>query len=1016
MFFRPILTATMLVACAARARAAEAPPPTSAATQVSPRYSGQPLLRVFTERDTGGSPRNHAVAIHPSGVVYVANDVGLREFDGVTWRVVPGTEGRYIFKVAIDPAGRVFYSGPNHFGRLRISETGALVAEPLQKRLPAEDQDIGEIWDIVPAGGGATFLSESRGLALRVETDGSVQVLRLGGRGFSLWEWRGAVYAVSPQTTFRLEGTSAVPDPAAFAPIQALLGRSTTGVWPRPAGGAWVVTRRGELRLWDNGAVATLPDDIVRLLGSDQVACGLPLADGTLALGTRAHGLLLVDATGRVLANYREDNGLGVGGGFIEGLALDDDSGLWVAHDGGVTRVAVGNPGALHAAANGLRGRQVAALAIHRGRLHVATSQAVFVREPVTGRFTAIAGSRPGTQSLLSTEEGLIVAGQQIALVRDDGSIVPVDTTSMNVRSALRLPRDPDRIVASTSVGLRLYRRAGGEWRLERAMPELRDQLGQLTMDAAGWLWAVRDSRQLIRIDWRNGPRADAPVQTLGAAQGLRNFEEELTNLRLVLMNGNVTLAATRLLLRHDAASDHFVPETRIAGLVAAEVTPTLFALDESTFWFSRSQFPRGAGVVRATGPEAWTFAAEPWSGVEGVSPRAVVLDAANRTVWIGGAQLASYDLSLTRPERPPPAARLRRLTDVQQKDIWVEGAPSAPLVLRPEQNALQFNVTAAYFQPNAAGQVQIEFRTRLTGFDPDWSAWGRNTQVTYTNLPPGSYVFQAQARGEEAPGAISTRAFTLLPPWWRTWWFIGLAGMTGVGSVAGITRWFANRALKRRVQLLEAQSAVEHERLRLARDLHDEVGSGLGRVILFAGEADRNAGDPVKQRAALDRVRGAAQELVQHAREIVWAVSPQHDTLASVVERLSDYVEETFRAAGIACVVDIPPPGEIPPGSLGSEARHSLFLAVKEAVHNGVKYSEAKTAELRLAFVGDDFVIMLRDHGRGFAAGERRGSGHGTRNIVARAEALGGRAEIVSAPGQGTTVTLRVPLRKPEV
>jgi signal transduction histidine kinase len=183
--------------------------------------------------------------------------------------------------------------------------------------------------------------------------------------------------------------------------------------------------------------------------------------------------------------------------------------------------------------------------------------------------------------------------------------------------------------------------------------------------------------------------------------------------------------------------------------------------------------------------------------------------------------------------------------------------------------------------------------------------------------------------------------------------------------------------------------------------------------VSLFAGEARRNKSDPAQLDASLDRVRDSAQTLVQHARQIVWAVSPQHDTLQSVIERFGDYVDETLRAAGIACRLELPAPDQIPGVMLGSEVRHSLFLAVKEAVHNCVKYSEAKTAEFRLEIAGGDFVITLRDHGRGFAAGERRGSGHGTKNLVARAEALGGSGEIVSAPGQGTTVRLRVPLTK---
>jgi signal transduction histidine kinase len=188
-------------------------------------------------------------------------------------------------------------------------------------------------------------------------------------------------------------------------------------------------------------------------------------------------------------------------------------------------------------------------------------------------------------------------------------------------------------------------------------------------------------------------------------------------------------------------------------------------------------------------------------------------------------------------------------------------------------------------------------------------------------------------------------------------------------------------------------------------------VGSGLGRVILFAGEARRYQADAVQLESALDRVRDTAQELVQHAREIVWAVSPQHDTLASVIERLGDYAEETLRAAGIACRVDAAGGADLPVVMLGSEARHSLFLALKEAVHNCVKYSGAKTAEFRLHVAEQHLVVTLCDHGRGFSPGEKQGTGHGLVNIAARAEAFHGEATVTSEVGKGTTVTLRVPL-----
>jgi signal transduction histidine kinase len=390
--------------------------------------------------------------------------------------------------------------------------------------------------------------------------------------------------------------------------------------------------------------------------------------------------------------------------------------------------------------------------------------------------------------------------------------------------------------------------------------------------------------------------------------------------------------------------------------------------------------------------------------------------DPAFGKVWFATQSgVVAADATWTPGERPRPAwaPAIREVTTTQGRVVFTGTWSDGPERTWTEnESAVRFSYAAPTYGVDHAGRPHARYRSRLDGLDADWGPWTTETLATYTNLPGRNFVFRVQARdilGNESREARF--AFAIPPPWWRTWWFVGIAGISGVGSVAGVTRWLANRALRRRLQMLEARSAVERERLRLARDLHDEVGSGLGRVILFAGEARRYQADAVQLESALDRVRDTAQELVQHAREIVWAVSPQHDTLASVIERLGDYAEETLRAAGIACRVDAAGGADLPVVMLGSEARHSLFLALKEAVHNCVKYSGAKTAEFRLHVAEQHLVVTLCDHGRGFSPGEKQGTGHGLVNIAARAEAFHGEATVTSEVGKGTTVTLRVPL-----
>ncbi len=619
---------------------------------------------------------------------------------------------------------------------------------------------------------------------------------------------------------------------------------------------------------------------------------------------------------------------------------------------------------------------------------------------------------------LLSTEDGLIVGGPDLRLIRDDGRVEVIERERLLFRSALRLRRDPDRIVACTGPGLvRVYRREQGRWRFEAGLPKVRASLYPIFEDEAGWLWATRNRIDVVRLDWREGVRFDATLETLGPARGLPDPTRDPARLSLFLIDGAAEVSSASGLWRHDATADRFVPETRIAGRDPARWSRA-WPLSDGSLWLASTHEKDPSAIARRTGPGAWRLEPLAHTGLEAIQPLEICDEPAARTVWIGHLGLASFDLDWRGAHAPAsaPVTRMRAITASAGRILW--GGAGAPFAapLPAKQNSLYFDFAAPVHQPDVFGRADAQYRAKLDGFEQEWSVWGEGFRRRYSNLPPGSFTFLVQARdtaGREGP--VTRFGFVLLPPWWRTWWFIGLEAMVGVVAVASVTRWYAQRVLRRRLALLEAQSAVEHERLRLARDLHDEVGSGLGRVILFAEEAERERADPAQLTASLARVRASAKELSQHAREIVWAVNPQHDTLASMIERLGDYVEETLRAAGIACAIEVPPAAKIPPVSLGSEARHSLFLAVKEALHNCVKYSGATTAEFRLAIVGNDFVVTLRDHGRGFVPGERAlgGTGHGLPSLAVRATVLGGRAEIASEPGQGTTVTLRVPLAK---
>jgi signal transduction histidine kinase len=192
--------------------------------------------------------------------------------------------------------------------------------------------------------------------------------------------------------------------------------------------------------------------------------------------------------------------------------------------------------------------------------------------------------------------------------------------------------------------------------------------------------------------------------------------------------------------------------------------------------------------------------------------------------------------------------------------------------------------------------------------------------------------------------------------------------------------------------------------------DLHDEVGSGLSQIALWSEvlRDDSERGRPHDPRW-LERISSTSGALVDALGDVVWSIDPRRDRLGDLVNRMRRFLEEGALARSVAFSF-VAPEGrdevELPP-----EPRRHLWLAFKEGVHNAFKHSEATHVEVRLVLGGRSILLTIADDGVGFDAGAEH-PGTGVSSLRRRAVEAGGRLEIESAPGAGTRVTLRVPLR----
>ncbi len=369
----------------------------------------------------------------------------------------------------------------------------------------------------------------------------------------------------------------------------------------------------------------------------------------------------------------------------------------------------------------------------------------------------------------------------------------------------------------------------------------------------------------------------------------------------------------------------------------------------------------------------------------------------------------------------PPPVIVEELLVNGQPLELETAGGGS--IRIPPGGGRIEFRYTGL----SLVAPEKVRFKHRLDGLERDWVDAGTNRTVTYSFIPPGKYTFHVIACNNDdiwnEVGQSLSIAF--LPHFWQTWWFRVLAGLTVAAAIGGLVSSETRRRMRWKLERLERQRAVERERARIAKDIHDDLGASLTRITLLSQSARGDLDNPAQAAVTLDRIYGTARELTRAMDEIVWAVNPQHDTLDSLASYLGKYAQDFLAAANVSCRLDFSV--QLPAWPLRAEVRHNLFLAFKEALNNVVKHAAASEVRVSLTLLGSTFSLDVEDNGRGFAvdAGEndpRSGSdrlshGNGLANVRRRLAEIGGRCEVRSVPGQGTLIHFVVPapLSSPE-
>lgn len=366
------------------------------------------------------------------------------------------------------------------------------------------------------------------------------------------------------------------------------------------------------------------------------------------------------------------------------------------------------------------------------------------------------------------------------------------------------------------------------------------------------------------------------------------------------------------------------------------------------------------------------------------------------RRSWVGvgllGALLAVAALGQT---APPVAVWLDSVIVLDEFGRAKARAATSALTLQARENYLTFQFRTRRPMP---------IRYQLVGLDNNWRKGASTDRVHYANLAGGQYTFRWAADTGDEVGRVS---IAIEAPFWQRWWFIPVLLAYLLGVVGIVLYLVLQYRFRQKLRDLQARD-------RIARDLHDDMGSYLSSISILSASARRNAlHHPDRTQASLDKIGQTARQMLDTMGDIVWSINPAHDAMTHVIDRMADVGNALFANTEVAFTMQVEEgAGTFP---LATEARRDFFLIYKEAVTNAARYAAARRVRVTLRCEHEDLLLVVQDDGRGFDPShperQNSGGGNGLGNLRVRAKQLNGTLQIGSVPDAGTTVTLRVPL-----
>jgi len=290
----------------------------------------------------------------------------------------------------------------------------------------------------------------------------------------------------------------------------------------------------------------------------------------------------------------------------------------------------------------------------------------------------------------------------------------------------------------------------------------------------------------------------------------------------------------------------------------------------------------------------------------------------------------------------------------------------------------------------------RLDYYATMVGLDKDWAQTNALQEAQFTYLPGGRYTFKVYCVSREGVHCknITTLNIIIIPPFWQRNWFYVFCFLLVAGIIYAIYRIRINRILE-----------IGKMRTRIARDLHDDMGSTLSTINILSEMAKMKVGSDVgKTGEYIEKISDNSTRMMEAMDDIVWSINPSNDSMQKITARMREFANGVLEAREIEFNFQMDE--KIMYLKLNPEARRDLFLIFKEAINNLAKYSCCKHTWVSLRLENGWIAMTIQDDGVGFEVANAD-DGNGLTNMRKRAQSMKGSLEIISRPKHGTKVSL---------